>query len=57
MMTVELPPCFLAKARTGAVKYVDLTPDKVKEIFSKHVIGEQIVTEYALAQGSFFKSA
>jgi NADP-reducing hydrogenase subunit HndB len=45
MMTVELQ-------ERPAVKYVDLTPDKVKEIFSKHVLGEQIVTEYALAQGS-----
>lgn len=45
MITVQLqnqPP----------VKYVDLTPEKVKEVFSKHVLGEQIVTEYALAQGS-----
>ena len=45
MITVELkdqPP----------VKYVDLTPEKVKEIFSKHVLGEEIVTEYALAMGS-----
>ncbi len=45
MITVELkdqPP----------VKYVDLTPEKIKEIFSKHVLGEEIVTEYALAMGS-----
>ena len=45
MATVELqdqPP----------VKYVDLSPEKVKEIFSKHIIGGQIVTEYALAVGS-----
>ncbi len=35
-----------------AVKYVDMTTEKVKEIFSKHVLGGQIVTEYALAQGS-----
>ncbi len=45
MITVELkdrPP----------VKYADLTPEKVKEIFSKHVLGEEIVTEYALAMGS-----
>ncbi len=45
MMTVELQD-------QPAVKYVDVTPEKIKEIFSKHVIGEQIVTEYALAQGS-----
>ncbi len=45
MITVELkdqPP----------VKYVDLTSEKVKEIFSKHVLGDEIVTEYALAMGS-----
>lgn len=45
MITVELkdrPP----------VKYVDITPEKVKEIFSKHVLGEEIVIEYALAMGS-----
>lgn len=45
MITVELQD-------RPAVKYVDVTPEKIKEIFSKHVIGEQIVTEYALAQGS-----
>lgn len=45
MITVELkdqPP----------VKYVDITPEKVKKIFSKHVLGEEIVIEYALAMGS-----
>jgi len=45
MATVELqdePP----------VKYVDLTPDKIKQILSRHVLGGQIVTEYALAEGS-----
>ena len=45
MMTVELQD-------RPAVKYVDLTPEKAKEIFSKHVLGEKIVTEYALAAGS-----
>lgn len=34
------------------VKYADLTPDKVKEIFSRHIVGGEIVAEYALAQGS-----
>ena len=34
------------------VKYVDLTPEKTKEILSKHILGGEIVTEYALAQGS-----
>ncbi|MCK4395827.1 (2Fe-2S) ferredoxin domain-containing protein [candidate division WOR-3 bacterium] len=45
MITVEIqdqPP----------VKYVDLTPEKVKEIFVKHVLGGEIVKEYALAFGS-----
>ena len=45
MVTVELngqPP----------VKYVDLTPEKAIEILEKHVLGGEIVTEYALAAGS-----
>ncbi|MCK4307450.1 (2Fe-2S) ferredoxin domain-containing protein [candidate division WOR-3 bacterium] len=45
MITVEVqnqPP----------VKYVDLTPEKVKEIFDKHVLSGEIVKEYALAFGS-----
>jgi NADP-reducing hydrogenase subunit HndB len=44
MMTVELqdePP----------VKYVDLTPDKARDILEKHVLGGQIIKEYALAVG------
>jgi NADP-reducing hydrogenase subunit HndB len=45
MMTVQI---------TGhaPVKYVDLTEEKAKEIFDKHVIGGEIVTDYALAIGS-----
>ena len=34
------------------VKYVDLTAEKIKEVLSKHVLEGNIVTEYALAQGS-----
>jgi len=34
------------------VKYVDLTPDKMREIFSDHVLGGKIVEKYALAIGS-----
>ncbi|MFC1713876.1 ferredoxin [Candidatus Poribacteria bacterium] len=34
------------------VKYVDLTPEKAIEILEKHVIGGEIVEEYALAVGS-----
>ena len=45
MVTVEVkdqPP----------VKYVDLTPDKAKEILEKHVIGGKIVSEYAFSVGN-----
>jgi NADP-reducing hydrogenase subunit HndB len=34
------------------VKYVDLSPDKVSRIFEEHVMGGNIVKEYALAIGS-----
>ncbi len=34
------------------VKYVDLTVEKTKEIFEKHILGGEIVKEYALAFGS-----
>lgn len=45
MATVELvgnPP----------VKYVDLTEEKARRIFSEHIVGGKIVVEYALAIGS-----
>lgn len=45
MATVELldkPP----------VKYIDLTPAKIQKIFTQHVLGGKVVTEYALAVGS-----
>jgi len=45
MATVELlgqPP----------VKYVDLDADKMREIFTEHVLGGKIVEKYALAVGS-----
>ncbi|PIQ89439.1 MAG: NADP oxidoreductase [Candidatus Omnitrophica bacterium CG11_big_fil_rev_8_21_14_0_20_42_13] len=45
MATIEL-------VNEPAVKYVDLTPEKAKEIIEKHVIGGNIVKEYALAAGS-----
>ncbi|MFC2163990.1 ferredoxin [Acidobacteriota bacterium] len=45
MATVEL------KDNTP-VKYVDLTPEKIRKILEEHVIGGKIVEEYALAQGS-----
>ncbi|KPJ53727.1 NADP oxidoreductase [candidate division TA06 bacterium DG_24] len=34
------------------VKYIDLTEEKANRIFEEHVLGGQIVTEYALAIGS-----
>lgn len=45
MMTVELKG-------EAPVKYVDLTEEKVREIFVEHVMGGNIVTKYALAIGS-----
>ena len=45
MATVELKD-------EAPVKYVDLTPEKIRKIFEDHVIGGKIVEEYALAQGS-----
>ncbi|MCK4312754.1 MAG: (2Fe-2S) ferredoxin domain-containing protein [Candidatus Cloacimonetes bacterium] len=45
MATVEL------KGETP-VKYGDLTEDKIKKIFSEHVLQGKIVEEYALAIGS-----
>ncbi len=34
------------------VKYVDLTPEKVIRVLDEHVIGGNVVEEYALAKGS-----
>lgn len=45
MMTVELKG-------EAPVKYVDLTEEKVQEIFSQHVMNGNIVVKYALAVGS-----
>jgi len=45
MVTVEVkgkPP----------VKYVDLTDEKIREIFNRHVLRGKIVTAYAFALGS-----
>ncbi len=45
MATVELkghPP----------VKYGDLTPAKMREVFARHVLGGKMVTDYVLAVGS-----
>jgi NADP-reducing hydrogenase subunit HndB len=45
MMTVEL-------VGEAPVKYVDMTEEKVKEVFTGHVVKGEIVTDYALAIGS-----
>ena len=45
MATVEI----VGKA---PVKYVDLDGEKMKRIFEEHVLGENVVTEYALGYGS-----
>lgn len=45
MITIEL----LGEA---PIKYIDLTPDKMREIFSEHVLGGKVVGKYALAVGS-----
>ncbi len=45
MITVEL-------AGQAPVKYVDITADKVKRIFSEHIVDGKIVVDYALAIGS-----
>lgn len=45
MVTVELKG-------SAPVKYVDLTPEKIREIFQKHVLQGEIVKAYALAVGS-----
>ncbi|MBN2244325.1 MAG: (2Fe-2S) ferredoxin domain-containing protein [Candidatus Aminicenantes bacterium] len=45
MITVEL-------ANSIPVKYIDLTEEKVVEIFNKHLIEHKPVMEYALAAGS-----
>jgi len=45
MATVELK-------EEAPVKYVDLTPEKIRKILEDHVIGGKIVEEYALARGS-----
>ena len=45
MATVELKG-------EAPVKYVDLTPDKIREILDQHVLGGKVVREYALAKGS-----
>ena len=45
MATVELKG-------EAPVKYIELTPEKISKIFDEHVLGGNIVKEYALALGS-----
>jgi len=45
MVTVEV-------ADQAPVKYVDLDEEKIREIFRRHIMGGEIVREYALAVGS-----
>ena len=45
MVTVELK-------NSPPIKYADLNSSKIKEIFTKHIIGGKAVTEYVLAVGS-----
>ena len=45
MATVELMDA-------APVKYVELTPEKAGKIFDDHVLGGNVVTEYALVVGS-----
>ena len=45
MVTVELQG-------QAPVKYIELTPEKAKNIFEKHVLNGQIVQDYALGIGS-----
>ncbi len=45
MMTVELKG-------EAPFKYVDLTPEKAAKVLSEHVMGGNVVTDYALGVGS-----
>ncbi len=45
MATVELKG-------EAPVKYIELTPEKIRKILAEHVLGGKIVKEYALAIGS-----
>lgn len=46
MITVE------SKDNLAPVKYIELTSSKVKTIFDRHVMKNEVVKEYALAIGS-----
>jgi NADP-reducing hydrogenase subunit HndB len=46
MITVELIDF------PAPVKYIEMTPDKIKKIFDSHIMNKQVVKEFALAMGS-----
>ncbi len=46
------PMATVERLGEAPVKYVDLDADKMKEIFSEHVLGGKILEKYALAVGS-----
>lgn len=46
MITVEMAN------EPAPVKYIDMTPVKIKKIFESHILKNEIVKEYALALGS-----
>ena len=46
------PMATIEETDKPSVKYVDLTAEKAKKIFSEHVLGGSIVKEYVLAAGS-----
>jgi NADP-reducing hydrogenase subunit HndB len=46
------PMATIEFADSVPVKYVELTPDKAQEIFDRHVLKQEPVTQYAIATGS-----
>jgi len=46
------PMATVERVGEAPVKYVDLTEEKIRKVFTKHVLGGQVVKDYALAVGS-----
>jgi NADP-reducing hydrogenase subunit HndB len=46
------PMATVESAGKTPVKYIDLTPERALELFEKHIVGGNPVSEYALAMGS-----
>jgi NADP-reducing hydrogenase subunit HndB len=46
------PMATVESAGSSPVKYVDLTPEKARTLFAKHIVGGEPVQEYALGSGS-----